>query len=110
MNGKRKHFNIKLRIQVTEFEFPIWGPIWGIGSSLSPNFKDGECRWKEGLFYLNVFHPHRDREASLWGCSKSSLNLGSKSIATKREAFFMLVLLYSTSWDSTNVFEPKNIG
>ena len=59
VNGKRKHFKVKLRIQIIEFEFPIQGPIWGIESPLSPNFKDGEYRWEEGLPYLDVFHPDR---------------------------------------------------
>ena len=62
MNGKSKHFKVKLRIQVTKFEFPIQGPIWGIGSPLSPNFRDGECWWEEELPYLDIFHPDRDRD------------------------------------------------
>ena len=34
----------------------------GIGSPLSPNFRNEECRWEEGLSYLDVFHLDRDKK------------------------------------------------
>ena len=63
-NEKKKLFKVKLKIQVTKSEFPIRGPIWGIGSPVSPNFRDGKCWWEEGVLYLD-----RDREDPPWGCS-----------------------------------------
>ena len=79
MNGKRKHFKVKLRIQVIGFEFPIWGLIWGIESLLSPNFRDEECWWEEGLSYVDIFHPDRNMEAP---CG-DALSLHSLSIQNR---------------------------
>ena len=42
--------------------------------------------------------------------TKSSLNPSSKSVIIKKRILFMLILLRSVDWDSTNISQAKDIG
>ena len=49
-------------------------------------------------FFIQV--PHR---------TKSCLNSGSETEATKKGTLLVFVLLCSMGWGSTHVFQPKNV-